>query len=78
MGLKTHGVDPEQSAIAAANAVESAYREAGMPLRLKDVGVTQEGIEQIAEDAMTDFGLHRNVRPVEEKEDLVELLQGIL
>jgi len=78
MGLETHGVNPEQSAIAAADAVESAYREAGMPLRLKDVGVTQEGIEQIAEDAMTDFGLHRNVRPVEGKEDLVELLQGIL
>ena len=78
MGLDTHGVDPEQSAIAAADAVESAYREAGMPLRLKDVGVTQEGIEHIAEDAMTDFGLHRNVRPVEGKQDLVELLQGIL
>ena len=78
MGLETHGVDPEQSAIAAADAVESAYRESGMPLRLKDVGVTQEGIEKIAEDAMTDFGLHRNVRPVEGKEDLVELLQGIL
>ena len=70
-------MDPQQSARLAADAVESAYREAGMPLNLKDVGVTREGLGQIAEDAMTDFGLHRNVRPVKDKEDLVELLQGI-
>ena len=78
MGVETHGMDQQQSARLAADAVESTYRETGMPLRLKDVGVTQEGIQQIAEDAMTDFGLHRNVRPVNDKEDLVELLRGIL
>ena len=78
LGVETHGMAQEQSARLAADAVESAYRETGMPLRLKEVGVTQEGIQQIAEDAMTDFGLHRNVRPVENKEDLMELLQEIL
>ena len=77
MGVPTHGMDQEQSARGAADAVESAYREIGMPLRLKEVGVTQEGIQQIAEDSMTDFGLHRNVRPVAAAEELVELLQEI-
>ena len=76
--LETKGIGQEQAAKAAADAVESTYRETGMPLRLKDVGVTEQGIRQIAEDAMTDFGLHRNVRPVQDKEDLVELLQEIL
>ncbi len=78
LGVETHGLDPQQAAKLAADAVESVYRETGMPLKLKDVGVTREGVQQIAEDAMTDFGLHRNVRPVNDKEDLVELLQGIL
>ena len=78
MGVDTHGMDQEQAAQAAADAVESTFRETGMPLRLKDVGVTQEGLDQIAEDAMTDFGLHRNVRPVNDKQELAELLQGIL
>ena len=31
-----------------------------------------------AEDAITDFGLHRNVRPVQNAEELVELLRSIL
>lgn len=78
LGVETHGLDPQQAAKLAADAVESVYRETGMPLKLNDVGVTREGVQQIAEDAMTDFGLHRNVRPVNDKEDLVELLQGIL
>ena len=77
MGVDTHGMDQQRSAQAAADAVENMYREAGMPLRLKDVGVAQEGIQQIAEDSMTDFGLHRNVRPVEGAQELVELLQEI-
>ena len=77
MGVDTDGMEQQQSAQAAANAVESMYREAGMPLRLKDVGVPQEGIQQIAEDSMPDFGLHRNVRPVERAQQLVELLEEI-
>jgi alcohol dehydrogenase class IV len=77
MGVDTRGMEQQLSAQAAADAVESMYREAGMPLRLKDVGVPQEGIQQIAEDSMTDFGLHRNVRPVERAQELVELLEEI-
>jgi alcohol dehydrogenase class IV len=48
-----------------------------MPLRLRDVGVPEEEIRLIAEDSMTDFGLHRNVRPVKEMSELVELLREI-
>jgi hypothetical protein len=48
-----------------------------MPLRLRDVGVSEEGIKVIAEDSMTDFGLHRNIRPVREVDELVGLLREI-
>ena len=36
--------------------------------------LTKKGVRQIAEDAMTDFGLHRNIRPVS---DVAEL-EGVL
>jgi hypothetical protein len=48
-----------------------------MSLRLRDVGVPEEGIKVIAEDSLTDFGLHRNVRPVKEMDELIGLLREI-
>ena len=45
-----------------------------MPVRLNQVGVTEDGIDQIAQDAMSDFGLHRNVRKIQN----VAELKGIL
>ena len=77
MGIDTPGMDDDQAARAAADAVESTYREVGLPLRLRDVGVPQEEIEFIAKDSMTDFGLHRNVRPVSGPGELEGLLQEI-
>lgn len=46
-----------------------------MPLRLRDVGVPEDGIFGIAGDSMTDFALHRNIRPVENVEELEQLLR---
>jgi len=46
-----------------------------MPLRLRDAGVPREGIELIAQDAMTDFARHRNIRPVKEATELMVLLR---
>jgi alcohol dehydrogenase class IV len=61
----------------AAGAVEEFYRELGMPTRLREVGVPRGDIRHIAEEAMTDFGLHRNVRRVKDVSELVELLNGM-
>ena len=77
MGLDTAGMDDDQAARAAADGVERTYRGVGLPLRLQDVGVPREGIRQIAEDSMTDFGLHRNVRPVSSRSELEALLEEI-
>jgi alcohol dehydrogenase class IV len=59
----------------AAGAVEEFYRELGMPTRLREVGVPRGDIRHIAQEAMTDFGLHRNVRRVKDVSELVELLE---
>ena len=44
---------------------------------MREVGVPRDGIRMIAEDAMTDFALYRNIRPVESSNDLEDLMQVI-
>ncbi|HLF04449.1 MAG TPA: iron-containing alcohol dehydrogenase family protein [Dehalococcoidia bacterium] len=61
----------------AAEAVEEFYRGLGLPTRLREAGVPRADLEHIAQDAMTDFGLHRNVRRVKDVSELVELLNGM-
>lgn len=77
MGARQQSADDREAAIAAAEAVADAYRQLGMPSRLSEVGVEKEGIKPIAEDAMTDFALHRNLRLVKEAAELEALLREI-
>ena len=74
MGVREDGTDDRQAAAAAADAVEKMFKSLDLPVRLSQVGVPKDGIDLIAEDAMTDFGLHRNVREIEN----VDELKGIL
>ena len=74
MGVKKEGMDDRQAATAASDAIEEWFRDLDLPVRLNQVGVTEDGINLIAADAMTDFGLHRNVRKIQN----VDELKGIL
>lgn len=74
LGVESAGVDAENEA---ARRVEDFYQALGMPTRLRQVGAPREDIPGIARDAMTDFGLHRNVRRVKDVAELVELLEGM-
>jgi len=49
----------------------------GMPVRLSEIGVSEEGIDLIAQDAMTDFGLHRNVRKIHSVDELKCILASV-
>jgi len=60
-----------------AAAVAETYRQLEMPSRLREVGVPEDGVKQIAVDSMTDFGITRNVRPVKDAAELDELLKQI-
>ena len=77
MGIKHSGMDDVQASGIAADAIETFYKDLGMPVRLSEVGVSKEGIDIIAADAMTDFGLHRNVRKIQSVEDLTEILTTV-
>ena len=75
LGVREPGADDETAAQSAADAVAGFFEAIGMPGALRDVGVPVDGIAEIAEDAMTDFGLHRNIRPVAGAEELEAVLR---
>ncbi len=70
-------MDDRGAAAAAADAVEEIFRSLDLPVRLSQVGVPEDGIELIAEDAMTDFGLHRNVRKIQNVDELKAILATV-
>ena len=75
-GARNASMTDGTAADAAAESVSNFFRQVGMPTRLRDVGVPAGGITAIAEDALTDFGLHRNVRPVQSAAELASLLES--
>ena len=77
MGVREGAMDDRQAARAAAERVAQIFLELEMPERLRDVGIPEADIPQIAQDAMTDFGLHRNIRPVEDAGELEQLLRKV-
>lgn len=74
LGVREPGAGNPDAAEAAADAVSGFFQAVGLPSALRDVGVAEDSIALIAQDAMTDFGLHRNVRPIA----AVEELEGVL
>ena len=76
LGVREPGADDTEAADAASAAVSGFFEAIGLPVSLRDVGVPAEGIGEIAEDALTDFGLHRNVRPVTGVEELEAVLRA--
>ena len=68
--------DDRAAADAAADAIAGFFEAVGLPTRLRDAGVAADGIAAIAGDALTDFGLHRNVRPVAGVADLEAILRA--
>ncbi len=76
LGVREPGAGDAEAAEAASDAVSGFFEAIGLPGALRDVGVPADGIEAIAEDAMTDFGLHRNVRPINGVEELEAVLRA--
>ncbi|MCC6775451.1 MAG: iron-containing alcohol dehydrogenase, partial [Hyphomicrobiales bacterium] len=68
------GLPDRDAAVKATDFVEAFYRGLGMPVRLRDVGVPQDGIAKIAEDCMGDFYLHQNARKVKSADELLDVL----
>jgi alcohol dehydrogenase class IV len=77
MGVRQEGMDDRQAAAAAADSIEKMFKGLDLPVRLSQVGVSEDGIDLIAQDAMTDFGLHRNVRKINGVDELTGILASV-
>ncbi len=69
------GLSERDAAARVPDFVDDFYRRLGMPVKLREAGIPQDGLEKIAEDAMGDFYLHQNARKVKDRSELVELLR---
>ncbi len=47
LGVNTAGMDDRKAALAAADAIEALMKKVGHPMRLRDVGVPEEGLENM-------------------------------
>ncbi len=73
LGVGTAGMSERDAALAAAHAVEALMRKVGHPLRLRDVGVPEDGLEACAFHAIADTADLFNPRPVTDPADILRL-----
>ena len=75
MGIDISGMKTEEAALCAADAVESLRRSLGLPDRLRDVGVPEEGLELIASATLHDRALATNPKPVHDARPIMTVLR---
>ncbi|GBD10791.1 NAD-dependent methanol dehydrogenase [bacterium HR23] len=75
MGTPRNGDSDLQMAEKAAQQVARFLESLGIPSRLRDLGIPQDTLQLLAEDALTDFFLYTNPRRVKDVEELVALLR---
>ena len=76
MGIDTAGMTDLDAALAAADAVEELRISLGLPGRLRDVGVPEEGLELIAAATLQDRALATNPRPVTDAGPIMTVLRS--
>lgn len=69
------GLAERDAAQRAPDFVDDFYKKLGMPVRLRDAQIPEDGLARIAHDAMGDFYLHQNARKVKAESELVDLLK---
>lgn len=67
---RSHGMNPEQAALAAVQAVVDLQHRLGLPTRLRDAGLDRTLLVSLARHAMSDRGLYFNPRLATEDEVL--------
>ncbi len=75
MGIDISAMTDDEAAHAAADRVENLRRSLGLPDRLRDVGVPEEGLELIASATLHDRALATNPRPVVDAAPIMTVLR---
>ncbi len=76
MGIDTAGMSDYDAALAAADSVENLRNSLGLPGRLRDVGVPEEGLELIAAATLQDRALATNPQPVTDAGPIMSVLRS--
>jgi len=72
------GIDGAQENALAAAVPEYVFamnQRMGLPLRLRELGVPRDGLRQLAGDALNDYSIHTNPKPVTAAEQVLEVLE---
>ena len=76
MGVDTEGMTDEESAMAAVNAVKQLSLDLGIPQTLREIGIPEEALEQLAKDAFGDVCTGGNPQLITE-EDILALYKKV-
>jgi len=74
-GAKVNGASCRNDPAGAVELVEALLGTLDLPRRLRDIGIAQTDLKQIAETAMADWFIQRGPRPINGVEDLQHLLE---
>jgi alcohol dehydrogenase class IV len=77
LGVNTIGLSDEEAALAAAAAVHQLAADTGVPTKLAEVGVSEDAIEKLAQDALVQADLPGNPREAS-LADLIDLYRKAL
>ena len=75
MGIDVSQYTDEESGLLAAEAVSKLCRNLGLPQRLRDVGVPEEGLELLAAATLHDRGLATNPKPISDSGPIMDVLK---
>ena len=76
MGVDTTGMSEEEAAQAAVDAVKQLSLDLGIPQTLREIGIPEDALPQLANDAFNDVCTGGNPQPITE-EDILELYKKI-
>jgi len=77
LGVNTAGMEGRKAALAAADEVEALMKKVGHPMRLRDVGVSEESLGMCAFHAIADTPSLFNARPVHDPAEVLEIYRQV-
>jgi len=75
MGVDTEGMKERDAALAAADAVEALMKKVGHPMKLREVGVTEENLPICAFHALGDSNIMFNPRPAGDPAAILQIFK---
>lgn len=73
--MKIDAPSEEEGARKAPEAVLEMNRKMGLPLRLRDLGVPRDALSLLAEDALGDYSVYTNPKPIRSASQVLEVLE---